>query len=167
MQISLVVAAASNNAIGLNGTMPWHLPADLRHFKNTTWGLPIIMGRKTFESLGKPLPGRTNIIISRQQTGSSSLGAIKWATTPEQALTEASADKTNEVMVIGGGEIYKLFFSQASRIYLTRVEATPEADTYFPAIHPDEWKLLQQIDREADEKNSFNYSFQTWERKAG
>lgn len=167
MQISLVVAAASNNAIGLAGKMPWHLPADLRHFKNTTWGLPIIMGRKTFESLGKPLPGRTNIVITRQVMDTNVSDQVKWVSTPEHAMTAASNDKTNEVMVIGGGEIYKLFFSRATRIYLTRVDATPEADTYFPAIHPDEWRLVQQLDQEANEKNAFNYSFQTWERKAG
>ena len=83
-----------------------------------------------------------------------------------QAMEAAAACKTNEMMVIGGGEIYQLFFSKASRIYLTRVEANPDADTYFPVIHPDQWQLIQQLDREADERNAFNYSFQTWERKS-
>ena len=166
MEISLVVAAASNNAIGKDGTMPWHLPADLRHFKNTTWGMPIVMGRKTFESLGKALPGRTNIVITRQTDWAPSESEVVVVSSITQALEKAALCKTNEVMVIGGGEIYQLFFSQATRIYLTRVEANPEADTFFPAIQTSEWKLIQQLDREADSRNAFNYSFQTWERKS-
>ena len=166
MQISLVVAAALNNAIGKEGTMPWHLPADLRHFKNTTWGMPIIMGRKTFESLGKALPGRANIVITRQTNWVPADSEVQVVSTITQAMEAAAACKTNEMMVIGGGEIYQLFFSKASRIYLTRVEANPDADTFFPAIHPDQWQLIQQLDCEADERNAFNYSFQTWERKS-
>jgi dihydrofolate reductase len=164
MQISLVVAAASNNAIGKEGTMPWHLPADLRHFKNVTWGLPVIMGRKTYASLGKPLPGRTNIVISRQNNWGADIEGVQVVKTAEDALQEAANCKVKEVMIIGGGEIYRLFWEKAIRIYLTRVETSPEADTFFSAIHPAEWKLVQQLDREADAKNTFNLSFQIWER---
>lgn len=164
MQISLVVAAALNNAIGKGGVMPWHLPADLKHFKNVTWGLPVIMGRKTFESLGKPLPGRTNMVISRQREWKPATEDIILVQSPEAALEAAAACSVREVMVIGGGEIYRLFWPLAKRIYLTRVDSSPEADTFFPVIEPEAWKLVQQLDREADPKNSFNHSFQIWDR---
>ncbi|HEV7781755.1 MAG TPA: type 3 dihydrofolate reductase [Chitinophagaceae bacterium] len=162
MTISFVVAAATNNAIGKDGVMPWHLPNDMRHFKNVTWGMPVVMGRKTFESLGKVLPGRKNIVITRQP-GWEVAGTIA-VQKIEDALFVAKQTDANEVMVIGGGEIYKTLFDKASRIYLTRVEAEPEADTFFPALDPKEWHLMSQKDHEADEKNAFNYSFQIWER---
>lgn len=162
MGVSLVVAAASNNAIGKNGTMPWHLPNDLKHFKNVTWGMPIVMGRKTFDSLGKALPGRKNIVITRQ-TGWSAEGVVA-VKSIDDALFVANETDAKEVMVIGGGEIYKAAFEQAKRIYLTRVEAEPEADTFFPVINPDEWHLMSHKNFEADEKNAYNYSFQVWER---
>lgn len=162
MLISLIVAAASNNAIGKDGKLPWHLPNDMKHFKNVTWGMPVIMGRKTFESLGKALPGRKNIVITRQQHWQQD-GAVA-VKSMDDALFVANATDANEVMVIGGGEIYKAMFDKAKRIYLTRVEAEPEADTFFPVIHPQQWKLISQKNYEADEKNDFNYSFQLWER---
>lgn len=163
MLISLVVAAAENNAIGKDGIMPWHLPNDLRHFKNVTWGMPVIMGRKTFESLGKALPGRKNIVITRQ-TNWSAPGVVV-VQEPSDALFVAGETDAREVMIIGGEEIYRYFFEKAGRIYLTRVEASPEADTFFPAIDPKKWKLVSQQRFEADGKNAFNYSFQTWERQ--
>jgi dihydrofolate reductase len=162
MIISLIAAAATNNAIGKEGAMPWHLPNDMKHFKNVTWGMPVVMGRKTFESLGKALVGRKNIVISRQQ-GWNAAGAVV-VKTIEDALFVAKETDANEVMVIGGGEIYKALFDKAKRIYLTRVEAEPEADTFFPAIHPEQWHLMNQKIHEADEKNAYNYSFQVWER---
>ncbi len=162
MTISLIVAAATNNAIGKDGKMPWHLPNDMKHFKNTTWGMPVLMGRKTFESLGKPLPGRKNIVISRQADFKPD-GAVV-VSTIDDALFLVKETDAKEAMVIGGGEIYKTLFEKAKRIYLTRVEAEPEADTYFPAIHPSQWRLVSQKDHEADEKNAYNYSFQVWER---
>ena len=162
MTISLIVAAAQNNAIGKEGGMPWHLPNDLRHFKNLTWGMPVVMGRKTFESLGKPLAGRKNIVISRQ-AGWSAPGAVV-VKTIEDALFVAREADMKEVMVIGGGEIYKSLFDRAKRIYLTRVEAEPDADTFFPVIDPQQWHLMSQKNHEADEKNAYNYSFQVWER---
>lgn len=162
MIISLVVAAATNNAIGKDGTMPWHLPNDMKHFKNVTWGMPVIMGRKTFESLGKALPGRKNIVITRQ---------VDWnaaSTVPvksiDDALFVAKETDAKEVMVIGGGEIYRALFDKAKRIYLTRVETEPDADTFFPSLDPQHWHLVSQRNHEADEKNAYNYSFQVWER---
>ncbi|HUM98026.1 MAG TPA: dihydrofolate reductase [Chitinophagaceae bacterium] len=162
MNISLVVAAASNNAIGKDGKMPWHLPADMKHFKNITWGMPVVMGRKTFESLGKPLSGRKNIVITRQ-TGWKANGAIGVQSIEDAFFVAQQAD-VNEIMVIGGGEIYKTLFDKAKRIYLTRVEAEPEADTFFPVLLREQWRLISQQNFEADEKNPFNYSFQIWDR---
>lgn len=162
MIISLVVAAANNNAIGKGGVMPWHLPNDLKHFKNVTWGMPVIMGRKTFDSLGKPLPGRKNIVITRQahweEPGTVTVKSI------DDALFLVREADVKEAMVIGGGEIFNMVFDKANRIYMTRVEAEPEGDTFFPAIDPKQWRLVSQKDYEADGKNSFNHSFQTWER---
>ncbi len=162
MNISLVVAAATNNAIGKDGKMPWHLPNDMKYFKNITWGMPVIMGRKTFESLGRVLPGRKNIVITRQP-GWEQPGAIA-VKNIEDALFVAKETDAKEAMVIGGGEIYKALFDRAKRIYITRVEAEPEADTYFPVIDPKLWWLMSQKNHEADEKNAYNYSFQVWER---
>ena len=162
MIISLVVAAATNNGIGKDGKMPWHLPNDMKHFKNVTWGLPVIMGRKTFESLGKPLVGRKNIVISRQP-GWKAEGAVV-VNSIEDALFLVKETDAKEAMVIGGGEIYKTLMEKASRIYLTRVEAEPEADTYFPIINTGQWKLVSQQLHEADEKNAYNHSFQLWEK---
>jgi dihydrofolate reductase len=162
MTISLIVAAATNNAIGKDGNLPWHLPNDMKHFKNITWGLPVVMGRKTFESLRKALPGRKNIVISRQP-GWKADGVIT-VRNIDDAMFVARETDAKEVMVIGGGEIYKALFEKARRIYLTRVEAEPEADTFFPPIKQGEWNLISQQNYEADEKNAFNYSFQVWER---
>lgn len=162
MTISLIVAAATNNAIGKDGQLPWHLPNDMKHFKNITWGMPIVMGRKTFETLRKALPGRKNIVITRKP-GWKVEGAIV-VKTIEDALFVARETDAREVMVIGGGEIYKALFEKASRIYMTRVEAEPEADTFFPSLLPEEWHLMSQQNYEADEKNAYNYSFQVWER---
>lgn len=161
MIISLVVAAATNNTIGIDGKLPWHLPNDMKHFKNVTWGMPVIMGRKTFESLGKPLPGRKNIVITRQP-GWKKEGVVV-VKSIEDALFVARETDAKEVMVIGGGEIYKVLYEKAKRIYMTRVEAEPAGDTFFPSIDQ-QWFLVSQKNHEADEKNAYNYSFQEWER---
>ena len=162
MIISLVVAADTNNAIGKEGKLPWHLPNDMKFFKNITWGMPVVMGRKTFEALGKVLPGRKNIVISRQP-GWRAAGTVA-VKNIDDALFVAKETDAKEVMVIGGGEIYKALFDRAKRIYLTRVEANPEADTFFPSINPDVWYLVSQKNHEADTANAYNYSVQVWER---
>lgn len=162
MIVSLVVAAAKNNAIGKNGGMLWHLPEDMKHFKNLTWGMPVIMGRRTFDSLKKPLPGRKNIVITRQSDWEAE-GTIK-VKNLEDALFVASQTDAKEVFVIGGGEIYKLAISKSKRIYLTRVEAEPEADTFFPELDPDVWQLISRKDYKEDEKNTYPFSFLLWER---
>ncbi len=162
MNISLVVAAADNNIIGKDNQLLWHLPNDLKFFKNVTWGMPVIMGRKTFEALGKPLAGRKNIVITRQK-GWKAEGAVV-VSSLDDALFLVKEMDVKEPMVIGGGEIYRLAFEKARRIYITRVEATPEGDTSFPAIDPAKWKLVSQKNHEADEKHAYNYSFQVWDR---
>ncbi|MBM3432765.1 MAG: dihydrofolate reductase [Bacteroidetes bacterium] len=162
MCISLVVATARNGVIGSKGKMPWHLPADLKHFKNVTWGLPIIMGRKTFESLGKPLPGRQNIVITRQPNFKPQ--GVDVVESPEHALVVARSAESKEVCVIGGGEIYQVFFPLADRIYLTRVQADVEGDTFFSAVDPEQWKLTSQRHHPADEKNAMDLVYEQWDR---
>ena len=162
MIISLVVAAATNDAIGKDKQLPWRLPNDMKHFKNITWGMPVIMGRKTFESLGKPLAGRKNIVITRQP-GWKPEGVVV-VNSFEDALFVAKQTDAKEAMVIGGGEIYKMAFEKTRRIYLTRVKAEPEGDTFFPQLDPKAWHLVSQKDHEADEKNAYGHSFQVWER---
>jgi dihydrofolate reductase len=162
MLISLVVAAAKNNIIGNKGQLPWHLPNDMKFFKNVTWGMPVLMGRKTFEALGKPLAGRKNIVISRDNSiDNDKIVVVK---NIEDAMFVARQTDAKELMVIGGGEIYKALFEKAGRIYITRVDAEPEGDTWFPVIDHKHWHLMSKKDHEADEKNAYNYSFQVWER---
>ena len=163
MTISLVVAAAENNSIGKNNQLLWHLPNDLKFFKNTTWGMPVIMGRKTFEAVNKPLPGRFNIVITRQADWNAD-GVIV-ATDLKDALKKAKATNCNEIFVIGGGEIYKPAIEMADKIYITRVHAILDGDTFFPVIDETKWHLVTNQDFGVDEKHAFAYSFQTWERK--
>ncbi len=162
MIVSLVVAAAKNNIIGKDNKLLWCLPNDMKFFKNVTWGLPVVMGRKTFEALGKPLKGRKNIVITRQP-GWDVEGTVA-VKTFEDAMFLVKEMDVKEMMVIGGGEIYKLAFEKAKRIYITRVNAEPEGDTFFPAIDPKSWKLISQKDHEADDHHEYAYSFQVWER---
>lgn len=163
MTITLVVAASVNNVIGKDNQLLWRLPNDMRYFKNVTWGMPVVMGRKTFESLGKPLPGRKNIILTRQNDWNvEGTLAVK---SFEDAVLLANEMDVKELMVIGGGEIFKMVFSKADRIHMTRVEAVFEGDTYFPVIDPTEWNLVSRQDNPADEKHAYAYSFQVWERK--
>lgn len=162
MVLSLVVAAAENNAIGKDNQLLWRLPNDMKFFKNATWGLPVIMGRKTYESLGKPLPGRTNIVITRQKDWQPE--GITVVHSLEAAITAAEATDARQASVIGGGEIYKHAMDVADKILITRVHAIVEADTYFPAFSTNEWQLVSDADFAADEKHAYAYSFQEWKR---
>lgn len=163
MKISLVVAASDNHAIGKDNQLLWHLPKDMRFFKNTTWALPILMGRKTFESLGnKVLPGRMNIIITRQ--ANKEYEGAKVVTSLEQAIELAKQNDYKELMVIGGGEIYQMAMPLANTIYLTRVHTNIEGDTYFPALGA-EWMLESSEPQLADEKHAFDFDFEIWQRK--
>ena len=125
--------------------------------------MPVVMGRKTFDSLGKPLTGRKNIVITRQEDWKAD-GAVA-VKSMEDALFLVKETDAKEAMIIGGGEIFKMMFPKADRIYMTRVDADPEGDTFFPEINPTQWRLVCQKNYEADEKNAFNHSFQLWERK--
>ncbi|HTN36675.1 MAG TPA: dihydrofolate reductase [Arachidicoccus sp.] len=165
MNISLIVAVANNQAIGKNNQMLWYMPSDFKYFKNQTWGLPILMGRRTFQALdSKALPGRLNIVLSRDKTfkAEGALVIPKY----EDALFLAKEHDYNELMVIGGAEIYKLLLPKAHKIYLTRIDAAFEdADAFFPEIGPKDWELVSEQPHKADEKNPYNYSFEIWSRK--
>ncbi len=163
MTISFVVAASENHVIGKDNKLPWHLPNDLKFFKNTTWAMPVIMGRKTFESFGKALPGRTNIVITRQ-TDWKADGVIA-VNTLAQAVEAAAETDTKEAFIIGGGDIFLQSWPKADKIYITRVHAEFEGDTFFPEIAGNEWQLESDIEFEADEKHRYSYSFQVWRRK--
>lgn len=160
MILSIIVAAAENLVIGRDNGLIWHLSADLKHFKQLTTGHTIIMGRKTFESIGKALPNRRNIVITRNY-GFRAEGCEK-AASIEEALEKTCQD--DEVFIIGGGSIYKEVWDRADRLYLTLVHTSTEGDTFIPAIQYDEWKLLHRSDFKADEKNEFDYSFMDYER---
>ena len=165
MTISFVVAASENNAIGNNNQLLWHLPNDMKFFKNTTWGMPVIMGRKTFESMGaKPLPGRFNIIVTRKNDIQSAGGQIRVAGSVDQALQIAAETDCKEAFIIGGGELYREFMPRVDKIYLTRVHAHLDGDTFFPELDSS-WELHSKLDFEKDEKHAYPYSFQLWTRK--
>jgi dihydrofolate reductase len=166
MIISLIVAASTNNAIGKDNKMLWHLPNDMKYFKNTTWGMPVIMGRKTFDALaGEPLPGRFNFVITRQKDWHSRREGVTVASGLDEALRLAAATDCKESFVIGGGQIYAEAMPVAARIYMTRVHAVIDGDAYFPPIDEKNWRLLSNHDFPTDDKHAYPYSFQVWERK--
>lgn len=160
MKLSLIVAMAANRTIGLNNQMPWHLSADLKKFKQITMGQPIIMGRKTFESIGRPLPGRQNIIISRnpnyQQSGCSVFNDL------DSALQSCTGH--DEVFVIGGATLYEATVACADRLYITEIQKTFDGDTWFPEINPEQWQEVAREEIKDDSSVDFNYSFIIYER---
>lgn len=164
MKISIIVAKGKNNVIGKDNDLPWHLPGDLRHFKKTTTGHHLIMGRKTYESLGRPLPNRISIVLTRN----------KEYTVPEghyvvhdlsAALEICNAKRLEQVYVLGGAEIFKIALPYTDELVITEVDASPEGDTFFPAIEDAEWLMVSREGFPADEKNEYNYSFVTYQRK--
>jgi dihydrofolate reductase len=163
MRVALVVAMAENRVIGRNGGLPWRMSSDLRWFKEVTLGKPVIMGRTTFESIGHPLPGRTNIILSRG--GWEAPEGVISARTLSGALEEAEATRAEEACVIGGGQVYAQALSSADRIYLTRIEAEVEGDAYFPALEARDWTVTPLRRIEADDKNEFAASVEQWDRR--
>ena len=167
MIISIVVAAAEDHAIGVGNALLWKLPNDMKFFKNTTWGMPVVMGRKTFESMAsKPLNGRLNIVISRQENWTKNQEGLVLAKSVEHAIELAKSSDCKEVFVIGGGEIYRQVMPIVNRIYLTRVHTNfPQADTYFEPIDLSAFVLIEEMPMEQDEKHAFAYTFQLWERK--
>jgi len=153
--LSLITAMDSNRVIGKNNSLPWHLPADLAYFKQTTMGKPVIMGRKTFDSIGKALPGRKNIVLTRDYSFEAPDCEI--ATDIDQAMSKV--DGSLEVMLIGGASLYEQTIHSADIIYLTLIHHEFNGDTWFPEINPIYWKLESRDDFERDEKNQFAYSF--------
>lgn len=163
MIITQIVAVSTNNYIGKDYQLLWTLPNDMRHFKNKTWALPVIMGRKTFYSLeNKPLMGRLNIVITRQKDYSAP--GITVVQSIEEAIEFCKQQDFKEIMIIGGGEIYKQTLPICNKLFITRVHAVLHGDTMYPEIKPEEWNLTFEENFETDAKHEFAYSFQTWER---
>jgi len=162
MIISIIVAVAENGGIGLNNKMLWHLPDDLKRFKRLTMDKPVIMGRKTFESIGKPLPGRVNIIISQNEDfapdGTTVVSSIS------DAFETAAKTETDEVFIIGGGTIYKETIGKTDRLYITEVQAAPEADTFFEIDYLENWQEISREHHPADEKHQFSFDFIDYQR---
>ena len=166
--LAIIVAAAENGVIGRNNGLPWHLPEDLRYFKRVTMGKPIVMGRKTFESIGRPLPGRSNIVISRNAEFSASGVQVVASLDEALALADkiAHMDGAAEVVVIGGAEIYQLAMPLADRLYITEVHASVEGDAMLPPIHWPDWREISRELHAASAGNPFDYSFVVYERVA-
>ena len=168
-EIALIAAVARNGVIGRDGDLPWRIPSDLAFFKKVTMGKPILMGRKQYESVGRPLPGRVNIVVSRQK-GYQPEGVLvfsDFAAALDHARTIATTDGASEVMVIGGGEIYALALPQADRLYLTEVDLAPEGDTRFPKIDPAIWAEVSAPDVSPSERDEAIYRIAVYERRAG
>ncbi|AYL94693.1 dihydrofolate reductase [Mucilaginibacter celer] len=160
MTLSIIVAIAKNHAIGKDNKLLWYLPNDLKHFKDTTSGRTVIMGRKTFDSVGKPLPKRRNIVITRQAI---SIEGCEVVDSLEAAVALCKAE--DEVFIVGGAEIYRQAIPLTDRIYLTIIDQDFDGDTFFPELNPDEWRETKREDFEPDEKNKYKYSFITLERR--
>lgn len=160
MIISIIVAMDRNGVIGKDGTLPWHLSSDLQHFKKITMGKPIVMGRKTHESIGRPLPGRENVVVTSdreyQAPGCTVLNSIE--------CVFAKFSQIDEIMIMGGADLYKQLLDRANRIYLTEVHAELAGDTYFPEFDRESWEEIERYDFRADEKNEYDYSFVILER---
>ena len=160
MKISLIAAMAQQRVIGHDNQMPWYLPADLAWFKRNTLHKPVIMGRKTFESIGRPLPTRENIVLSHYPGSNKN---VSWVRSIDEALYKV--DTASEVMVIGGGHLYSVFLPLAHRLYLTHIDLNIAGDTFFPDYTLFNWQILFDEFHQADEKNPYHYQFQILERQ--
>ncbi len=166
MKVSLIVAMAENRVIGRNNNLPWYLPNDLKYFKQATMGKPIIMGRKTYDSIGKPLPGRPNIVITRNTEFSAEGVTVvnSLSDALDQAEDLAFINGAEEVMVIGGAQIYIEALNKADRLYLTEVHAEVEGDAHFPEFNQGDWQEQAREDFEAEGPNPYNYSFVVYDK---
>ena len=160
MNISMIVAASTNGVIGMDGGLPWRLPEDLRRFRELTMGKPVIMGRTTHESIGRVLPGRTNIVLASNPNYNAP--GCEVAIRLDQAL--AFAGEADEVMIIGGAYVYQSFLPMTERIYLTRVRANIDGDAYFPELDPDEWTVRSKLEYPVTDDRDYGFSFQILER---
>jgi dihydrofolate reductase len=163
----MIVATAQNRVIGRDNALPWYLPNDLKYFKQTTLGKPVIMGRKTYESIGKPLPGRTNIVITRQTDYLPEGVKVVHSVAEARDLAESVCliDGQEEAMIMGGAEIYTLALPDADRLYLTEVHADVDGDAYFPEYDKTEWQEISREDFNAEGPNPYNYSFVVYDKK--
>jgi len=168
VKLSMIVAVAQNRVIGRNNALPWYLPNDLKYFKQTTMGKPVIMGRKTYESIGKPLPGRTNIVITRQSDYHPKGVKVVSSVAEARDLAESVCliDGQEEAMIMGGAEIYTLALPDCDRLYLTEVHAEVEGDAWFPEYDKSEWEEVAREDFAAEGPNPYNYSFVVYDRNA-
>ena len=167
MILSIISAIGKNNEIGKANTLLWNLPADMKHFKETTTGHPVIMGQKTFESIGKPLPNRRNIILTKDEDFRRDGIEIVYSTEELLDLLEKTTDKNTECFIIGGGQIYKLFIDKADKLYITHVDVEfPDADTYFPVIDENIWEKTKSSSYAKDEQNVYDLEFAEYTRKA-
>ena len=161
IQKTIVVACAKGRVIGKDNAMPWHLPADLQHFKKLTLGHPLIMGRKTFESIGRPLPGRTTFVITRQKNWHAK--GVKICHSLEQAYMQAEGEArdlgVDSLMIVGGADFYRQALPDVQRVYLTEIDLDVEGDTFFPVLDEKEWRLVHREKHSPDEKNNLSYSF--------
>jgi dihydrofolate reductase len=166
MRISLIVAAAENGTIGRNGDMPWRMSSDLKHFRALTLGKPVVMGRKTFQSIGKPLDGRDTIVVTRDANFNPAGVIVAVSINAALALAQAAAEDRNvdEIMIVGGGEIYRAILPRADRVYLTRIEASPEGDATFPALPPSEWREIDRRPMVQSLKDDFPAEFIVYDR---
>jgi dihydrofolate reductase len=166
MIVSLIAAVAENGVIGRNGELPWRLSADLKRFKALTMGHPIIMGRRTWDSIGRPLPGRTSIVVTRQTRWSTPYAEVRVVHDISEALKAAAVAPggDGEAFVIGGGELYSAALPHAQRLYLTRVLSPVEGDATFPPYNESEWRLLTSENHAADDKNDYAHSYEVYER---
>lgn len=162
--ITLIAAAAENNALGKDNDLLWHLPDDFKRFKSLTTGFPIVMGRKTFESFPKPLPNRTHIIITRDENYKVAYDDCFVVHSLDEAL-QLSKKYSDSVFIIGGGEIYALALHKATKIELTRVHASFEADAFFPVFDLNKWKLIKEEYHPRDEKHKYDFTYETYELK--
>ena len=163
MTVSIIAILAANDVIGRDNDLPWHMPADLKRFKTLTMGHHLIMGRKTFDSIRRPLPGRINVVVTRNVDFSPDGVAV--ARSVDEAISKAEAAGDEEIFIAGGAEIFAQTLHRADRMYLTRLHAEIEGDTYFPEFDDvNEWKLVDAEHFEPDEKNAWPYSFLTYER---
>ena len=160
MKLSLIAAMAKNRVLGKDNKMPWHLPGELAYFKKVTLGKPVLMGRNTFDSIGKPLPGRRNMVIS-SQPGYAPDGVEVFS---KLQVAMAAVSDVEELMVVGGGKIYEAFVPYADRLYLTQIDAEFEGDTFFPALNPLEWKEISAEKHSKDEKNAYDFTCRVLER---
>jgi len=163
--VSIIAAMARNRVIGINNTLPWHLPADFRHFKQVTLGKPVIMGRLTYESIGKPLPGRTNIIITSDpdyRPDNANDSCIVCHSLDEGL---AAAGQVNEIMIIGGASFYAQTLPHADRLYLTIIDEDFDGDAWFPQFDPDDWQEIERTPGTVDDKNPHPHNFVTLARK--